>query len=265
MTDPLFTTKKIDWLLDPKKAELTGDELPVKEDFMTVWKKLTKPQRAFVSAGIQCETLSEWVDNHPGLTFQKVYKFLDTGKLTMRAVIIGRMMGMPSDVAKATYLEVLMNNERSRNHHRNELTKIITTDREHLKELAKQIQTTGDGKRQVLKELIAYGMQTKEHTAAKISDATGEIMEPAVYTLADPRIALISLQEMNKMDHEYMEIATSTSSVESQAERVRRLREKAIGSKDLLNRVNKAAAQQAEVLHGTAKLITAKDMKPLEA
>jgi len=265
MQRPHFTTKRIDWVLDPKSAGLQGDELPTKDDFMITWRKLSKTQRVFVSAGIQCETLADWVGQLPGLTFQKIYRFLDTGTLTMRAMVIGRMMSMPSDVAKATYLEQLMTNEKSRRHHRNDIAKIISTDRDHLQELAKQIQTTGDGKRQVLKELIAYGMQTKEHAPAKISDATGEILAPAVYTLADPRIALISLQEMNKMDHEYMEIATSTSSVESQAERVKRLREKAIGSKNLLNRVNKAAADQAKVLHGTAKQITSTSLQPLEA
>lgn len=265
MTQPHFTTKKIDWLLDPVQAELTGDELPTKDDFMIVWRKLSKPQRAFVSAGIQIETLAEWVEELPGLTYAKIYKFLDHGKLTMRAMVIGRMMSMPSDVAKATYLEVLMTNEKSRKFHRNDIAKIVTTDREHLKELAKKIPSTGDGKRDILKELIAYGMQTKEHTPAKISDATGEILAPAVYTLADPRIALISLQEMNKMDHEYAEIATSTSSIESQAERIKRLHAKPIGSKELLNRVNKAADIQAEKLHGTSKLITSKSLKPLEA
>ncbi len=261
---PAFTTKKIDWLLDPKQAELTGDELPTKDEFMVTWRKLTKAQRAFVSAGIQCETLAEWVDKIPGLTYQKIYKFLDTGKLVMQAMVIGRMMSMPSDVAKATYLEVLMTNEKARKHHRNDIAKIITTDREHLQELAKKIPTTGDGKREILKELIAYGMQTKEHTPAKISEATGEIMAPAVYTLADPRIALISLQEMNKMDHEYAEVATSTSSIESQAERIKRLHARPIQSKDLVNRVNKAADRQAEELNGIAKHVSDSALKPLE-
>ncbi len=260
----LFSAKKIDWLLDPKQAELTGDELPTKDDFMVIWKKLTKPQRAFVSAGIQVETLAQWVEALPGLTYTKIYKFLDTGKLTMQAMVIGRMMSMPSDVAKATYLEVLMRNEQSRKVHRNDIMQIVSTDRQHLQALAKAIPTTGDGKRDILRELIAYGMQTKEHTPAKLSEATGEILAPAVYTLADPRIALISLQEMNKMDHEYAEVATSTSSIESQAERIKRLRAKPIASKDLVNRVNKQADKQAAALEGVAKHVSDSALKPLE-
>ena len=258
-----FITKHIDWILDPKQAELTGDELPTKDEFMVVWKRLTKPQREVVAAGIQCETVADWVEKVPGLTYTKIYKFLDTGKMVMRAMVIGRMMSMPSDIAKATYLEILLKNERSRRHHRNEIAQIITTDRQHLQELAKGIMTDGDGKRQILKELIAYGMQTKQHQAAKVSDATGEILEPAVYTLADPRIALISLQEMNKMDHEYAEAKTSTSSIESQAERIKRLQAKPIGSKDLLKRVNSQAAKQAGVLNGVAKEITDAACKPI--
>ena len=259
-----FNTKHVDWILDPKQAELSGEELPTKDEFMIVWKKLSLPQRTFVSAGIQCETLAEWVEKLPGLTYGKIYKFLDTGKLVMRAMVIGRMMSMPSDVAKATYLETLMRNEKSRKHHRNEIAAIITTDREHLQELAKGIMTDGDGKRTILKELIAYGMQTKLHETAKISDATGEVLQPAVYTLADPRIALISLQEMNKMDHEYAEAKTSTSSIESQAERIKRLQAKPIGSKDLLNRVNRQSVKQAELLNGVAKEISDSACKPLE-
>ena len=259
-----FTAKRIDWILDPKQAELTGDELPTQKDFFEVWKKLTIAHRKMVSAGIQCEVMSEWIEQLPGTTYQKLYKILDARKLVMRALIIGRMMSMPSDVAKATYLETLMTNEKSRKYHRNDIAKLITTDREHLQALARQIQTTGDGKREVLKELIAYGMQTKQHEEAMISDATGEVLRPAVYTLADPRIALISLQELNKMDHEYAEVATSTSSIESQAERIKRLRDKPIASRDLLRRVNKAASKQAEALHGVAKQITSKDVKPLE-
>lgn len=259
----LFTTKRIDWLLDPKQADLLGDELPTKEDFMEVWAKISKTYRPIVSAALQSETLADWVSQVPGLTYQKIYKILETRKLVMRGIIIGRMMSMPSDVAKATYLETLLTNEKSRMHHRNEITKLVTTDREHLQELARKIKTTGDGKRQILKELIAYGMQTKEHTSAKINDATGEVMAPAVYTLADPRIALISLQEMNKMDHEYAEVATSTSSIESQAERIKRLQARPINSKDFLNRINNAARKQAEELHGVAKLIPASAAKQL--
>ena len=259
-----FSTKRVDWILDPKQAGLTGDELPTKDDFMIVWKKLPNAQRAFVSAGIQCESLAEWIEKVPGLTYTKIYKLLDSGTLVMRAMVIGRMMSMPSDVAKATYLEVLLKNEKSRKHHRGEIARVITTDREHLQELAKAIMTDGDGKRAVLKELIAYGMQTKVLEPVKISEATGEIIAPAIYTIADPRIALISLQEMNKMDHEYAEAKTSTSSIESQAERIARLRKTPLNNKDLLQRVNYASEKQAKVLNGVAKEITDRDCKPLD-
>ncbi|MCJ8292918.1 MAG: hypothetical protein MJK15_00795 [Colwellia sp.] len=263
MTEPHFLTKKIDWILNPKQAELEGDELPTGDDFKIVWRKLTHVQRKFVAASLQVETLAEWVGQLEGLTYGKIYKFLDTGRLVMRAVIIGRMMSMPSDVAKATYLEVLMKNEKSRNYHRNDIAMIVTSDKEHLQELAGKIMTTGDGKRQILKELIAYGMQTKKLDDAKISEATGEVLQPAVYTLADPRIALISLQEMNKMDHEYAEAASSTSSIESQADRIKRLKAQPIGSKDLLNRVNSASQMRAEELGGVSKKINANAYKPL--
>ena len=213
--------KRIDWILDPAKAEIDGVDLPTKENFFESWKKLTTEHRRIVSAGIKGDTIYDIIEDCPGLTYHKFYKVIDNRKHAMRALIIGRMMNLPSDVARSTYIEVLLKNENSREHHRKDIRKLVTTDREHLQELANKIPTTGDGKRQILKELIAYGMQTKEHTHAIIDPSTGSVVTPAVYTLADPRIALISLQEMNKMDHEYAEVATSTSSIESQAERIK--------------------------------------------
>lgn len=263
-----FSKKRIDWLLDTTQARLTGEELPTKDEFMEIWRKLTKPQRNVVAAGIQCETLSDWVAQIPGLTYPKIYKFLDSGHLFMKALIIGRMSSMPSDVAKATYLENLMTNEKSRMMHRKDITKVVTSDREHLQELAKQITTTGDGKRQILKELIAYGMQTKMHTEAMLDELTGAVVQPAVYTLADPRISLISLQELNKMDHEYQEAASSTSSTESQADRIKRLKSKhalPIDNKGLVQRVTRAADRQAKELGGIAAKLPSNIEKPLEA
>lgn len=258
-------SKKIDWLLDPKIAELSAEDIPTKDDFTDTWKRLNKEQKKVVAACIKCETLMDAMSEIPGTTAYKLCGMLDQRKNVMKAVIIGRALNMPSDVAKAVYIEMLRTNSTSRIHHRDQVMKLVMTDREHLQQLAKQIPANGDGKRQVLRELIAYGMQTKEHTPAVVSDADGQLLKPAVYTLADPRIALTAMQELNKMDHEYAEIATSTSSIESQAERIARLRESFESPQkmngNLLAQVNRAANQQAKRLGGEAKQITQKDVE----
>jgi len=146
--------------------------------------------------------------------------------------------------------------------HRNEISQIIKTDKDHLIELSEKLKIDGNGKRDILRQLVAYGMQTKLHEEAVLDHATGLVSKPAVYTLADPRMALLSVQELNKMDHEYNDDESSTSSTESQAERIRRLRETA--PKNILKVLNDTAKKEAKKLNGVAKQVSKRQMKDLE-
>lgn len=234
--------KKIDWLLDPVAAKIDMDNLPTKEDFFEIWKRLKVDHKRVVSAAIQGDTIADVISNAPVVTFDKFLYLLETSAYVSQAIIVGRMLNLTSHVEKVTYLDVLSKNERSRKKHSRDITKMVWTDKDHLEELAKQVKTTGDGKREVLKQLIAYGMQTKMHTPATVDESSGQIIAPPVFELADPRITIAAMQELNKMDHEYDAEPTSTSSAESTAERIKRVKANSKMNPDkLATMVNRAA------------------------
>lgn len=111
--------------------------------------------------------------------------------------------------------------------------------------MADELSVDGDGKRNILRTLIAYGMQAKISEAA-VLDEHGKQVTPPIVALCDPKIAASALQELNRMDHEYGEDDKATSSIEGQAQRVRRLQ----------LAVQKAAQKQARQKVGVAKAIT---------
>ncbi len=253
---------QIDWILDPSLADIDGMYLPNKEDFFQSWKLLNVKGKRVVNACVLHSKLEDIFEHLPEIPYQTFNKMVRDDPEIIRAIIYGRCLNQPSKVAVAMYLETVIGNEKSRKYHFDDIQKLIMSDREHLKELAKDINFSGDGKREILKELVAYGMQTKEHEAAVIDQATGAILQPAVYTIADARIALLSLQEANKMDHEYMADDTATSSIESQAKRVKRLKERMSGN--LLKQVNAAATKDAKRIGGIAKKVAKREIKEME-
>jgi hypothetical protein len=250
--------KRIDWMIDPTLVDIDGTWMPNKEDFVKAWKSATLKQRLAIEALVQCDTYGELFAKLNGISLQQCISLLSRDKVVIMATIAGRLCNLPSDAARAMYLDNLVATVHRREVHRKEIMNIIKTDKEHLTELAAQIKIDGDGKRDVLKQLLAYGMQTKMHEDAIYDQATGQVIRPAIYTLADPKMAFQSVQELNKMDHEYHDSEEATSSTESQAERIRRLRDRApdaSSNKDLIKTINSAATSQAKALNGTAKKI----------
>jgi hypothetical protein len=255
----MVSDKRIDWMIDPGVVDIDGTWMPTKEDFVKAWKASNLKQRIAIEALVMCDTYGELFAKLDGISLQQCIGLLRKDKLVVMGTISGRLCNLPSDAARAMYLENLVSTVQRREVHRKEIINIIKTDKEHLTELAAQIKVDGDGKRDILKQLIAYGMQTKMHEDAVFEQATGQVIRPAIYTLADPKMAFQSVQEMNKMDHEYHDSEEATSSTESQAERIRRLKgraEETTGSnKALLKTLNSAATAQAKELNGTAKKI----------
>lgn len=250
--------KRIDWLLDPAVAGIDGSWMPNKEDVIRSWNASSDGERQMIVAFIQYETYGEAVETLTHVKLRDVVKYLQSNKRVVLAIIAGRVCNLPSETARMMYLDNLMNTVHQRAMHRAEIADVIKTDKDHLIELSQKLKIDGDGKRDILKQLVAYGMQTKMHEDAKLDERTGAITTPAIYTLADPRMALLSVQELNKMDHEYSEDETSTSSTESQAERIRRLRQST--PKELLASLNSTAQKEAKKLNGTAKKVAARQV-----
>jgi hypothetical protein len=261
----MMSDKRIDWMIDPRVADIDGTWMPNKDDFIQAWKKADTGRRVAIEALVHSDTYGELFARLSGnMTMQKCISLLSKDKIVVLAVIAGRLCNLPSDVARAMYLENIVATVNRREVHRKELVNIIKSDKEHLIELAATLKIDGDGKRDILKQLVAYGMQTKMHEEAIYEQATGQVIRPAIYTLADPKMAFQSVQELNKMDHEYHDSEEATSSTESQAERIRRLRDKIpdqMLSKELLKTINSAAEAQAKALNGTAKIIASRQVK----
>jgi hypothetical protein len=227
------------------------DELwwPKKEDFEEIWPQLDKDRKALVRAAIDANTVGNIVDN-TGLSTQLVVKRIKDCPLVVKAILIAKMCQLPSDTARTIYIETLMKNAYSREYHYKEIQKIIKTDRDHLKEMAGKLDISGDGKRDILKEIAAYGMQIKKVEEAVIDADSGVEVKPAVFALADARMAFNAVQELNRMDHEYGQDDKATSSIEGQADRIRRLRK----------RMNKEAEKQAKVVGGVAKMVSNREL-----
>lgn len=203
-----------------QRGRLELEKMPTIDTFTSMWCALEKKFRPMVRAAIDYETVHECsiASNKPQST---IVGLLSTTVLVARAVYTGKLLKLPSDEARKQLIESLKNGT-ARN--LPDIIHSIKTDRQHLRELAYHEQFDGDGKRGFLKEIITYGMQVKEiEPAAKT--LTGAILRPAVYALADAKIALQAIQEMNRMDNEYGVDDKATSSMESQAQRIARIKE----------------------------------------
>ena len=249
--------RQIDWVLNPSLIDLDGTWFPDRDDFESAWEQLNDLQKRIVANCISATTYGEVMDALT-ITAYKLSHTLKNGKKVVRALIYARLIQLPSDVARTLYIETLMANEKSREYHYSDIERVVKSDREHLKELAGKLDMTGDGKRGVLKELVAYGMQAKQVEAAILDEETGETTAPAVIALADPKMVFQAIQELNKMDHEYGQDDKATSSIESQADRIRRL---AKSNKSTLELINKASHKQAKVLNSVVKDVTEREIK----
>lgn len=245
-----FGRAKIEAFLDPELAKIDGTFWPDQADFERQWGLLTANQKLVVGCAVSARTMGELIDetNH---TPRWVMNQIREVPAVIRAIITARMCQLPSDTARTMYLETVIANKRARNIYYDEIVKLIKSDKQHLQELAGLLDITGDGKRAVLKEIIAYGMQVKKVEDEERDDETGQVTSPAVMALADPRMAFNGIQELNKMDHEYGQDDKATSSVEGQAQRIKRLKAQ----------MNKNVKREAKTVNAVARLVATRELK----
>lgn len=243
---------KIESFIDPDFCEIDNTFWPTKGDFVKVWEELSEDQRYVVAACVSSRNFGEVLDatcKNPAYISHKLKREKKVG----RAFMMSRMCALDTDTAKALFLEGFIGASQSRKYYFDEVVKIIKTDRDHLKELSAKLTTDGDGKREILREIIAYGMQVKELEAAIIDVDTCIEISPAIFGLADARMAFNALQEINRMDGEYGQDDKATSSIESQAQRITRLQKA----------MNKEVGVQARKVGAVAKSVATRELKLL--
>lgn len=245
--------QKVESLFDVISAGICEAWWPKKSDFEAIWPKLNKQQKLVVNSSIRTDSIGKLQDL-TGLQTWVLIKILREDRLVTKAIVIAKMCKLPSDTARSIYLETLIKNNYSRKFHYDEVQRIIKTDRDHLRELSAKLDISGDGKRRVLKDIVAYGMQLKQVSEEVVDEETGVVIAPAVLALADPRMALNSIQELNRMDHEYGQDDKATSSIEGQADRIRRLQAQ----------MNTAAANDAKKLGGIARKVAKREIDYIE-
>jgi len=243
------------------EAVLSDEELgidntfwPCKADFVMAWDELSPDERRVVTSAVSNTKIGEVVEDL-GLTPGQVARMLKRKKPGL-AVVMARMCYLPSDKARTEYISGFIKASRSLKYYHEEVQKLIVTDKDHLKELADQFSVaSGTGKRKVLKEIVAYGMQVKKVEDEVICAETGVVQSQRVVALADPKMAFSALQELNRMDHEYGQDDKATSSIESQAERVKRLSAA----------MNRSADIQAKRVGAVARRVSKRELMNLKA
>lgn len=241
---------KIETYIDPEMCGINEAFWPVKADFTEAYGALEPQMKRLVAATLKGVSIGHITDN-TGFTASFVIDKLRNNIEVCRAIIIAKMCQLPSDTARSMYIEGFIQSFNSRQYYFEEVQKVIITDRDHLNELAAQLTVDGDGKRGILKRIVAYGMQVKKVEDAKVDIDTGLELAPMVVALADPRMAFNALQELNRMDHEYGQDDKATSSVEAQADRIRRLRDT----------MDKAAQKQAKVVGAVARNVADRELR----
>jgi uncharacterized coiled-coil protein SlyX len=246
-------TLKIETLLDPAKLNIDRTFRPTEQDFKDHWTLMSLEQRKIVATAVRSATIGDIADALVRTTRFIAAKIRDDAEIGY-GIVVARLCSMTTDASKALYLETLEANAATRELAFDELNRVIKTDKDHLQELASKLVVTGDGKRELLKELIAYGMQTKKVEDEVIDQETGLVRTKAVYSLADPRMAFNSIQELNRMDHEYGADDKATSSVEGQADRIRRLQQQ----------MQTVANKEAAVAGGIAKRVEMRELRRID-
>lgn len=236
---------RIESFLDFKFLKITEKFNPTKEDFTKMWKRLTAERREVVMLCKDNLTIRD-VEMCTHKNIEWFTNWVSTDKLVGKAILTMKMSTLETEFAKEMYLGSFLQKSKGLKYYHDEIQSLVITDRDHLAELAKKVETSGDGKRSVLKMIIAYGMQVKRVEDAIVDENTGAEIAPMVVALADPKVALSALQEMNRMDHEYGEDDKATSSIEGQAARLRRLQTKIeVASEKQLNSIGKTQRQAA--------------------
>ncbi len=193
-------------------------------EFVQLWDSLTAQERAAVRWALESESFDDFAERFTsatGIQSRTSAKHRLT-RPVLKAYYYGSLERLPTETAKMLLVERVLSQGPGTELTAAQADRILTTDKKHLQQLASRLDTDGDGKRAILREIIAYGMQAKLVEAAAL-DEEGEQVSAAVYGLADPKVAQAAVQELNKMDHEYGDNDKATSSVESQAERIKRL------------------------------------------
>lgn len=244
---------KLESFLDPSITDIDETWWPDKDDFIKMWDKLTDNNKIIVTACVSAQTIGELIQKthkNPRWIIDK----LKRDPAVIKAVICARMCQLPSDTARHLYIETVFSHEKARQYFFDEIQKIIITDKDHLVELASKLDISGDGKRDILKTIVAYGMQVKKVEDEIRDEATSTLLAPAVMALADPRMAFNAVQELNRMDHEYGQDDKATSSIEGQADRIRRLRQS----------MDRAASSQAKKVGAIARRVATRELKEFQ-
>lgn len=217
---------RIDELLDPIELDIPCGPWPIRQDFTRVWHTLDDKQQRVVGAAVKPECITVG-DLYKISLINGLNEAVESNSLyarnVLRAIIYAKMLRLDTDVARRTYYETLLDLRRQPQVSYEDISGKLKTDRDHIRELAKEIDLSPEGKRELHKQLIAYGMQTKLHEPEVIEH--GVVTRGAIYTLADPRAVLTSLQEMSKLDGSYKEAGREESdTIENQAARIKRIR-----------------------------------------
>lgn len=243
---------RIDELIDPIELDIPCSPWPTREDFARCWHTLDTKQQTLVSEAVkpQCVTVG---DLYKLSLVDGLHETVETNSLydrnVLRAILYAKMLRLPSDTARHKYYETLLDLRRTMPVNYEDIPNSIKTDRDHIIELAKSVDISPDGKRELHKQLIAYGMQTKVHEPAVIEK--GITVKEAIYELADPRAVLNSLQELSKLDGSYKEAGREeTDTIENQSDRIRRLK---VEMQDELD-------EEAANLGGTARRISDEEL-----
>lgn len=207
--------------------ELVGvnHDYPTVDDFRKLWSELNVEEKVIVAAAVGKDLISA-VARETNTMVLEVNRILNRPQVA-RAVYIGTISRLPTDEARHVFVNMLQASNAEMVVSVAQVEDLVCTRPSHLAEMVEQLpKMDGDGKREILNRLIAYGTQERE-VASPIYDEDGKLTASGTYALADPKIALESLRELNRMDHEYGEDDVATSSIESQAERIGRLAKKA--------------------------------------
>lgn len=240
--------------VDLDELGIDHTHIPDKSDFIAAYNELDAVQKETVIAMLRAETFQKvlrMLKKH-GVEYVGQAKERIHQKPVMRAFYYGTVAKMTSVEARTKLVKDVFAKTAMKVISTDQVEALVRTDKGHLEALADQLTVDGDGKRALLRTLIAYAMQAKQSEAA-VMDEEGNTITPAIIALCDPKIAYSALQELNRMDHEYGEDDKATSSIESQAARVKRLQAT----------VRRSAAVQAKQHGAVAKAITSQQMTEL--
>ena len=227
--------KKLINVLRPEKLGAKETDSPTPEEFKQLWLQMDKEEQGIIKASLTLETYAR-LSKELGVHHTKIRNVL-TRTVVMKALYVGTLLKLPSDAARQVFIKGLISDDIARTLHLEDIADIVKTDKNHLTEMVKGMTWDGDGKRAQLQLIAAYGQQVKVVETPVLAEDGSEVT-PAKVAMADPGMAMNALKELNKMDHEYGDDTVATSSIEAQADRIKRL----------ASRVAKASAKDSKML-----------------